>query len=358
MSDCSTFKFKLKSSGKSLKPLAAKVNYVWNYCNRTSYTAIRRDYKWLSGFDLSNLTAGSARNLKLNAQTIQSVCTQFVQCRNQAKKAKLKPRYVTGRNRSLSWIPMKFDGFKITNDSVNFMGKSYRFYKSREIEGEIKTGAFVQDAVGDWWLTVTCKIETKSTGNRTPVGIDLGFKSIAVTSEGEDFVNPKFTQKYADKLANAQRYRHKKAVTRLHRKIARSRADNLHKISRQLVDKYGKIYVGDLKLKASKSSNDSSYRGLIQMLTYKASRLGQQVHLVPEMGTTVTCSFCLERTGPQGQSGLSVREWTCDGCGRSHLRDQNAACNILRLGLQLPKTSCLTTVGSNEGFTANNGGKS
>lgn len=331
-----TYKFKLKSSGKALKPLAAKVNYVWNYCNRTSYKAIRRDYKWLSGVSLQYLTSGTADFLKLNAQTIQSVCRQFAQSRDQHKKAKLKPRYTTGRNRSLNWIPLKSTNFKIANDSVKFMGKIYKFHKSDEIEGKIKTGAFVQDAVGDWWLTVTCQIEIKSTGNVQPVGIDLGFKSIAVTSNGEDFVNPKFTQKYANKLANAQRYRHKKAVSRIQRKIARSRADNLHKISRQLVDKYGKIYVGDLKLKASKSSNDSSYRGLISMLTYKASRLDQQVHLVPEMGTTVTCSNCLSRTGPSGLKDLGVREWTCVGCGTTHSRDINAAKNILRLGLQLP----------------------
>jgi putative transposase len=332
-----TYKFKLKSSGKALKPLAAKVNYVWNYCNRTSHKAIRRDHKWLSNFDLQYLVAGTSKLLKLDSQTIQSVCRRFVDCRNQFKKAKLKPRYATGRNRSLSWIPLAKQSFKITDDSVKFMGKSYRFHKSRKIEGEIKTGAFVQDAVGDWWLTVTCEIETKSTGNGLPVGVDLGFKSISVTSNGEDFVNPKFTQKYADKLANAQRYRHKKAVSRIQRKIARSRADNLHKISRQLVDKYGKIYVGDLKLKASKSSNDSSYRGLIGMLTYKASRLGQHVVLLNEAYTTVTCSFCLLRSGPKGQSDLGVREWTCVGCGITHSRDVNAAQNILRLGLQLPK---------------------
>jgi putative transposase len=339
-----TYKFKLRSSGKSLKPLAAKVNYVWNYCNRTSYKAIRDHRKFLSGFDLQYLVAGTSSLLKLNSQTITAVCRQFANSRNKDKKAKLKPRYATGRNRSLSWIPMSGASFEITHDTLKFMGKSYRFHKSREIEGKIKTGAFVQDAVGDWWLTVTCRIDTKSTGNDLPVGVDLGFKSIAVTSEGEDFVNPKFTQKYAAKLANAQRYRHKKAVARLHRKIARSRADNLHKISRQLVDKYGKIYVGDLRLKKSKSSSDSSYRGLIQMLTYKASRLGQQVHLVPEMGTTVTCSNCLLRSGPQGQSDLGVREWTCVGCGTTHSRDINAAKNILRLGLQLPtKLSRVTT---------------
>ena len=52
--------------------------------------------------------------------------------------------------------------------------------------------------------------------------------------------------------------------------------------------------------------------------------------------TTRTCSHCLAINGPQGLSGLSVREWICSKCGEIHDRDTNAAKNILRLGLQSP----------------------
>jgi putative transposase len=53
---------------------AIEVNEVFNYCNETSYKAATRTdkkRKWLSGFDLCNLTAGATRYFdKIGADTI------------------------------------------------------------------------------------------------------------------------------------------------------------------------------------------------------------------------------------------------------------------------------------------------
>ncbi|MGC9154942.1 MAG: zinc ribbon domain-containing protein [Ferrimicrobium sp.] len=43
-----------------------------------------------------------------------------------------------------------------------------------------------------------------------------------------------------------------------------------------------------------------------------------------------TCSACGQVAASMP---LSVREWTCDGCGTTHDRDTNAAINIERVGL-------------------------
>jgi len=45
---------------------------------------------------------------------------------------------------------------------------------------------------------------------------------------------------------------------------------------------------------------------------------------------------------------LSVREWTCDGCGVTHDRDTNAAINIERVGLATLSCPTASSAGSND----------
>lgn len=334
-----TYKFKLRNGSRSLRVGANKVNHTWNYCNETSLKAIKRDGKFLSAFDLSNLMAGTSKTLKIHSQTVQAVAEEYAKSRKHAKKRKLEWRSSYGSRRSLGWVPFKKSGVKIEGDKVSFSGKIYRFFKHREIEGKIKTGCFVEDACGDWYVCFTCEVLVLEKAPANEVALDLGQKAIATTSDGEVFENPKTYYAWQERLAKVQRYGKKKRAAKIHRKIARIRKDNLHKISASLTSSYAKIIVGNLILKASKSTLDASFRGLITLLEYKASRRQGEVVLVNESYTTVTCSKCLERTGPTGLTGISVREWVCSHCGQSHDRDVNAARNILRIGTDVPKTS-------------------
>ncbi len=77
----------------------------------------------------------------------------------------------------------------------------------------------------------------------------------------------------------------------------------------------------------------ASWGSLKLMLDYKAVSLGKNFQIVDERFSTVTCSVCSQRTGPSGLSGLGVRNWKCLNCGSTHLRDVNAAINILNFGL-------------------------
>ncbi len=69
------------------------------------------------------------------------------------------------------------------------------------------------------------------------------------------------------------------------------------------------------------------------MLRYKAVTHGVDFAETNESYSTVTCSHCLERTGPRGLEGLEVRDWECGNCGKQHDRDVNGAKNILIFGL-------------------------
>ena len=68
-----------------LNAAAVEVNEVFNYCNETSLKAATRTdtkRKWMSGFDLCNLTSGAAPYFeKIGSNTIQSICTHYAQKR-------------------------------------------------------------------------------------------------------------------------------------------------------------------------------------------------------------------------------------------------------------------------------------
>jgi len=333
----STFQFKVRRNQKFLRKTAPKVNYVFNYCNETSIAAIKRDRKFLTGYDLQKLTAGTNKTLKLNAQTVQMVCMEFATRRKQFTKRKLNWRKSSGSKRSLGWIPFKSSGVRVEGDTVTFMNEKIQFFKSRELGGPILTGSFSQDAVGDWYVNFQCEVPYLESAPAGAVGCDLGQKDILTTSDGEVFENPKAYYVAQNELAKAQRHRKAKRAKRIHRKIGRIRKDNLHKVSASLTSNYSKLILGNLRLKAGKAVLDAGFGTLKTFCEYKAIRRRGLCVLVNEAYTTVTCNICLERSGPKGLSGLSVREWTCAGCGQMHDRDVNAAINILRLGHETPK---------------------
>ena len=322
-----------------LNAAAIEVNQVFNYCNETSLKAATRTdlkRKWLTGFDLCSLTAGATEYFdKIGADTIQSVCVHYAQKRQAAKKLKLKWRVSRGAQRSLGWIPFKAASLKRKGRGVRFAGKCIRVFERERLEGvKWQGGEFAEDAVGDWWLCLPVKVEAEcSVAPEEEVGIDLGLKTIAVTSDGDRLEAGRWTHRYAEKLASAQRRGHKRQAKRIHRKIARCRADALHKFSRQMVDRYQHIVVGDVssqkmvKSRMAKSVLDSGWGMLKRFLAYKCEYAARSFEVVDERYSTVTCSHCGALSGPRGVNGLIVRSWECCNCGTLHDRDVNAARN-------------------------------
>jgi putative transposase len=333
-----TYQFRIKDSNKKtkLKHLAAKVNFVWNYLNETSAFAWKRDRKWLSEFDFNYLMMGSSKKLGIHSECLRGVSSQFVVSRNIAKSRRLNWR---SAKKNLGWVPFQSTAIKIENDSIIFQKTKYKLWKSREVVGKVKAGSFNQNSKGQWFINLQCEVpDVEPTQSRSSVGIDLGLKTTATMSDGNKIENPRILNKYADKLAMAQRAKKKKLVTQIHNKIKNVRKDFLHKETSKLVKKYKKIYVGDVsssklaKTRLGKSVYDAGWGMLKSMLEYKAIRLGVDFKVVKEKYSTVTCSSCFERTGPGGLSALGVREFVCINCGVIHDRDVNAATNIL-LGL-------------------------
>lgn len=334
-----TLRYRIKDStaSKKLIEMGYSCNYVWNYCNEVNQESWKKFGKPLSGFNLSNLTSGCTKELGLNSHTIQAVCEQYAKSYRQHKKRKLKWR---SRKKSLGWIPFKGPSVKIVDNTVIYNRQKFKFWLSRPIEGKVRFGSFSQDSNGDWFVNFGIEqpeIKREKTGKQ--VGVDLGLKTLATLSDGVEFTRENLTKKFEKQLAIAQRAKKKKRVTAIYTKIKNKRKDWNHKVSTAIVNEYDRVAVGNvsssklIKTRMAKSVSDAGWSDFKVMLAYKAIRLGVEMKEVNENFSTVTCSTCSQRTGPSGLSGLGVRDWVCSCCGASHLRDVNAAKNILQFSL-------------------------
>ena len=349
-----TLRLKVKSESYPwLNAAAAEVNQVWNYSNEVSAKAARPFAgrgKLLGAYDLNNLTAGATDYFEyIGSATIQRVNAEFATRRKQYKK-KLRWRVSRGPKRSLGWIPFKAEQLKQKGKSLRFCGKSLRVFEKAHLERVAwKSGCFAQDAVGDWWLCLPVAYPVEySVERKTDVGLDLGLKDIAATSDGEKLEAGHFYRRIQDKIGQAQRRGHKRKAKRLNRQASRRRKDALHRFSRKLVDSYQTIYIGDVsslklaKTRMAKSVLDAAWGMLKTQLQYKGEYAGRRVVIVDEKNTTRTCSSCRALTGPRGLDMLVVRTWICSACGDMHDRDVNAAKNILFAG------RCSLSVSGNE----------
>jgi len=342
-----TLKLKVRPESYGwLNSAAIEVNQTFNYCNEASWLAASRTdskRKWFSGFDLCALTAGASQYFeRIGADTIQRICVEYAQKRTAVRRRKLRWRVSRGARRSLGWVPFKAASLKRKGRALRFCGKTFRVFEAPRLQGvKWKQGCFSQDALGEWWLClpveytpIVCAAPEES------VGIDLGLTHTAVTSEGERLERGRFYRQMEAKIAQAQRRGHRRQAKRLHRKAARQRADALHKFSREIVDRYEHIIVGDVsssalvKTRMAKSVLDAGWGTLRRMLAYKGEHAGRTVIVVSERDTTRACSFCHALTGPTGKDMLVVRQWECPACTAVHDRDVNAGSNIPFAGLR------------------------
>ena len=151
-------------------------------------------------------------------------------------------------------------------------------------------------------------------------------------------------EKEGRKLCDARNYQKQRVrVACVYEKIRRKRHDFLHKLSHQLVNSHDVLAFEDLCVKGmlknhylARGISDAAWGTFIRYCTYKAERAGKTlVQISRWYPSTRTCSVCGEKTGPRGARDLGVREWVCPVCGAHHVRDENAAWNILLEGLRV-----------------------
>ena len=346
-----TLRFRLKD--KHIADLTAKardVNFVWNYCNELAIKVFARERRFMTGYDFAAYTAGATKaGLSLHSQTVQAIEQQYARSREQVHKVRLAWRKSGGVRRSLGWIPFKASALRYRTGQVCLSGfkKPISLWDSYGIANyDLGSGSLSEDSRGRWYLNVVAAPKQPAPVQipllNEEIGIDLNLKTTLATSSGI-VVEAKTCYRDSEaRLGIAQRAGKTKQVKSIHARIKNQRNNFQHQLSTRLVNSHGAIFVGNVsasgmaKTGMAKSVLDASWSTLRTQLLYKGADAGIVCEVTNEAFSTVTCSFCLGRTGPKGVAGLRIREWTCPDCGAQHHRDINAAKNILRLGRQTP----------------------
>ncbi len=194
-------------------------------------------------------------------------------------------------------------------------------------------------------LSVDLKIETEPTGKA--IGLDVGLESFYTDHQGNKVENPRFLRKGEKKLKKLQRRVSKKKkgasnrrkarqkLARGHLKISRQRQEFAKKVAYCVIQSTDLIAYEDLSIKnlirnhcLAKSISDAAWYQFRLWLEYFGTKYGKLTIAVPPQYTSQNCSKC----GELVKKSLSTRTHVCS-CGCVLDRDENAARNILRIGL-------------------------
>ena len=255
-----------------------------------------------------------------------------------------------------------------------------KIVEHRKIDGIIKSVTIEHTPSDSYTATILYNVSdeqfTKPLSKDNILGIDLGIKHLAITSDNKKYENPNYYHKTQSKLKKEQRIlsrrleqnvkkrvydkngkctkviyekplsecknyqKQKKKVAKIHNKIKNQRLDNLHKVSTEIIKNHDYIVLETLKVKnlmknrrLSKSIADVGWSLFINMLEYKAERYGKQVIKIAQwFPSSQICSHCQHNSG---KKPLYIREWKCSNCQTKHDRDVNAAINIKNKGLEM-----------------------
>ena len=246
-------------------------------------------------------------------------------------------------------------------------GSQARLLK-RMCETRIGTVTLTKDSADRFFLSMQLASDesfvkiTKATHGH--VGIDLNTDNFLTDSEGNIVPNPRYYRTIKDKLAKEQRIlsrrqqRAKKEhrslrdsknyqkqrllVAKLHAKVMNQRHNFLQQISTALIKNHDLVVAEELRSEnmlknhaLALSISDVGWRTFLGMLAYKAKLYGRQFITINPRNTTQTCHNCGFVMGTNGTDKLTLddRNWTCPNCGIHHIRDWNAAKNILDKGI-------------------------
>ena len=252
----------------------------------------------------------------------------------------------------------KYKSFTLKQAGYKFLGANrvkignrvYKFWKSREIEGKVKTVTIKRTPLGELFMIVvvddgfSLRIKT-TTGNTA--GFDFGLKTFLTCSDGSKIESPRFLKQSLREIKKASkshskklkgsfnRERARKNLVRSYEDISNRRRDWFWKLAHKLTDKFDVLCFETLNLKGmqrlwGRKVSDLAFGEFLQILEWVAKK--KDKHLVfidqwyPSSKTCSSCGHVLEKLE------LSTREWRCPSCQVVNPRDENAARNIQMVG--------------------------
>ncbi|GAX38138.1 RNA-guided endonuclease InsQ/TnpB family protein [Nodularia sp. NIES-3585] len=329
------------------------------------------DNKKVGKYDLSAYCKILAKNFewagKLNSMARQasadrawSAISRFYS--NCKKKVSGKKGFPKFKKRGHS-VEYKTTGWKLSEDrkcliltddfeigKLKLVGTyDLHFYQIKDIK-RVRLVKRADGYYAQFCIAFARKIEIEP--SKKAVGLDVGLTHFYTDSDGNKVDNPRFlrqTEKALKRLhkrvskkfcqGQLQSNSYKKAkdkLARKHLKVSRQRKDFAVKLAKCVIQSADLIAYEDLQVrnlvknhKLAKSISDASWYQFRCWLEYFGQLYGKITIAVPPHWTSQNCSNC----GEAVVKTLSTRTHKCLHCGTVLDRDENAALNILALGL-------------------------
>lgn len=339
---------------------------VWNDCLRDRREAHAAGLPYVSSAELSRrritqakrtearawLADVSAVVLQQSPRDLDAAYRNFFDSRKGKRRGpEVSPPRFKSKKDSAQSIRLTTNAFSLRENGTVYVAKvgDIRVKWSRRLPVAPTSLTVTKDASGRYFMSFVVDTDPDMLPELdAEVGIDLGLATFAVLSDGTRISSPKFLRRAEKKLKRLQKDLSRKAkgsknrakarirVAQQHARVADRRRDWHHKASTRIIRANQAVYVEDLavsglaRTKLAKSVHDAGWSAFVAMLEYKAQRHGRYFGRIGRFEpTSQVCSTCGIKDGPKP---LSVREWTCKGCGTVHDRDDNASKNTLAAG--------------------------
>ncbi|MBE9170973.1 transposase [Pleurocapsales cyanobacterium LEGE 06147] len=353
-----TYKFKLYESRKNryLKRVINASASIYNHCIALFKRYYRMFKKHLNHFRLMKHIA-KLRNRNnywklVGSQVVQDIIQRIKKAYdlffNHHKRGVRPPGFK--KVKKYKSFTLKQAGYKfLGGNRIKIIGRLFKFAKSREIQGKIKTLTVKRNYLGELFIQIVTDYTEESCGVVTGkiAGFDFGLKTFLTVDDGTEIQSPLFFNQSRNKLKYANRnlsrkeknsrnwYKAKYALNRVDEATTNKRKDWFGKLANDLTNKYDVLIFETLNLAAMKrlwgrKISDLAFRTFLNILEVVASKKGKIVHYIDKFfPSSRICFHC----GYKNQElELKDRFWDCPNCKKSIQRDLNAARNIKRVG--------------------------
>ena len=244
------------------KMLADKIEYYKETGEMLNNTPAqyKKEYTWLKEVDSLALANAQMNLEKAYKNFFRDKSVGFPKFKS---KKRNRHSYTTNNQNGTIYIEDKYIKLPKLKSLVKIV-------QHRPIGGEIKSCTISKTPTNKYYISILVDEDIKQLPkSNSKIGIDLGIKDFAITSDGEVFENPKWLRKSEKRLRKLQkdlsrkkkgsknRNRARLKVAKLHEKIANQRKDFLHKVSSEMISENQVIVLEDLKV-----SNIEHYRDI------------------------------------------------------------------------------------------------